>query len=251
MRQTQRRRLLLAAREIGEQQVAKVAETELHKRFQILKRELRQANLRKRIKKLDGSPLVKADGDWQWWIDEFNRELQKILGKQVKSLANIEDAFFAPSGKPPKNWDPDQVILDYQDRVGLKITNIPTDTLNMTQERISTWYQGQGTLPDLIASLSTIYNPSRAELIASTEMNFLASEISLQQMQYMDIGAWLWDAFADACSICGALQAQSQVTPFKPGDPMPPDASHPRCRCGVLYADSTGKPLTYGADVGL
>ncbi len=246
MRQSQRRRLLLQARDAGQERVSDVAYKLLSSQYKVLERELRRANLRKRLKKTDGLYKQNDAGKWQWFIDQFNKEVSEALAKEAANLMNIEDEFFAPSGADPKAWNYEQIVEDYQSRIGRKIKRIGEDTLSDVQEAIANWYKTDKSLPQLIQDLEQYFSHYRAKMIAATEMNYLASEVSYQQMQYMGIERWLWDAFADACDICLDLQQQSNAQPFTLNDPMPPDASHPNCRCGVLYANENGQPLTYG-----
>lgn len=240
MKHVQRRRLLDKARRKGEAHIVDVIAPMLDRRFKWLKRDLRRQNLRKRLAKNNGA-LVKADDeDWDSWGDAFSEALQSALVDSVVFVEGVESDYFSSIGYDVVGLDPRQVVEAYQERVGLQITHISDDTLAAVQEQITAWFQTDAALPELISSLEALFSPYRAELIATTEMGFIASQVALEQMKNLGIEGWWWDAIMDGatCDICSGLMIeQNSGKPFEIGDAMPPDASHPHCRCGVLYAE--------------
>lgn len=243
MRETQRRKLLHSAHKLAEEKLKAEAAKLLRLRYRALKRELRRANFRKRLRKTDGI-LQKNDGEWQRWIDEFSAAFQKALQDVVNLFTGVEGEYFTSHGGKPLTLDPQKVVLDYQDRIGRQITRIAEETLTQTQSKIADWYNTDEGLPDLIDDLGSLYGEDRAELIARTEAGFIRSQVALESMNFYGIGRWIWDSAMEArtCEFCASMHGKV----FDISDAMPPDASHPDCLCGVVYANDDGSELIYG-----
>lgn len=243
MRETQRRRLLYEAHEKATQEIKAEVYRLLQQRFKALKRELRRANLRKRLRKTDGI-LTKDSGDWTNWITEFTNSLQSILSSIVSHFASVETSYFTSRGKAPIQYDPQQVVTNYHDKIGARITRIADDTLASVQNSVTDWYNSDAALPDLIDDLSGMFDENRAELIARTEAGFVRSEVALQSMQEYGISKWIWDSAMESrtCEFCASMNGSVHDV----SEPMPPDASHPDCLCGIVYADDNGGELIYG-----
>lgn len=242
MRETQRRRLLNNAVARGEKEIKRAALRLLERRYKALKRELRRANLRKRLLKTDGI-LQKDDGGWQDWIDEFTNVVQETIAGVVKWVADVESRYWSSRGKEPVQFDPYQVVNEYQSRIGRNIQDIPQDTLSDVQQAISDWYKTDKGLPDLIDDLEQYFDEGRAERIAATEMVNVTSEIAREQMNAYGITEWKWDAFNDrtTCEVCADLNGQTFSVDDL--DAFPPN--HVNCRCSVLYATAEGEELYY------
>src|SRR5581483_4461686 len=226
MRETQRRRLLNSAVARAEKEVKTAVLRLLERRYKALKRELRRANLRKRLLKTDGI-LQKDDGGWQDWIDEFTNTVQETIAGVVKWVADVESRYWASRGKPVINFDPYKVVDDYQARIGRNIRDIPHDTLSDVQQAISDWYKTDKGLPELIDDLGQYFDENRASRIATTEMVNVTSEVAREQMLAYGITAWKWDAFNDSvtCPVCADLNGQTFSVDDL--DAYPPN--HPNC----------------------
>lgn len=244
MRETQRRRLLYQAQQNVTAKIKSRVALLLAQRFKALKRELRRANLRKRLKKFDGI-LQKDDGGWVDWTDEFSSELNDLLMEAVDEFGGVESDYFTSHGEMPLNLDPQKVVLDYHDRVGRLITDIATRTLKDTQDAVTAWYNSPEGLPALIDDLAPMFGDDRAELIARTESGFVRSQVALEAMQTYGIDEWIWDSAMEArtCEFCRSMHG----TVHSLDDEMPPDASHPDCLCGIVYARN-GEELIYSSD---
>jgi len=181
--------------------------------------------LRKYIRK--NGPLYKDDNSWTEWEDEFEAVLEQALQDGVTGIGWVENAFWVSRGKPAVDFDPVSVVQNYQTRIGRLIKNIPQQTRIDVQQMIADWYQTEEGLPELIADLGQFFNPARAEMIAATEMNNVASEIAYQQMGFFGITQWRWDAFNDwaVCDECADLNGQT--FDVEDQDSYPP--AHPRC----------------------
>lgn len=230
-----RRRQIDNAKRKGENLVKAELLPVLQSRYKSLSRELRQGNLRKRLHK-DELTLQKAAGDtWKSWFGLFDKTLKKSLGTGAGYLWDTETKYFVSMNYPTFPFKADDVLDAYQARVGTQITNISANTETYVNQAITDWYKTDQGLPDLIGMLEQFFSPARAELIATTEMAYVASQVSLEMMNNYDIEYWQWDAFNEerTCDECMDLMAQSKQKPFTKDDPMPPQ--HPACRCGTYW----------------
>lgn len=78
---------------------------------------------------------------------------------------------------------------------------------------------------------------SRAQIIASTEMNAAMSEASLQKLVRLGIGYKQWILGPNPCEICEENEAEGAIEvdeDFPSGDARPP--AHPNCECAVTGA---------------
>jgi hypothetical protein len=239
MSHVMRRRKLTAARRRAEGHVARAVRGVLDKQYKWLKRDLRRQNLRKRFQKASGALFKQDDPQWEDWADAFEADLSAALADGAGWLAEVERQYWTSRGVGEVfNFDPVKAVLDYQTRVGSKIKKIALDTLPHVQEDIAKWFNTDKSLPELIEQLSQYFGETRAELIATTEMGYVASEVAYGQMGAYGIDEWFWDAIMDGvvCEECASIMIVQNGggAPFAVGDPMPPE--HPRCRCGILYA---------------
>lgn len=234
-----RRRQIDQAKRKGEPDIAKAVYPLFQQQLKWVTRDLRKGNLRHRLKKNDGV-LYKAGAypdNWMAWRTMFKDTLRGAVKDGAGFLWTAEQKYFASYGYDPMRIDMADVIDNYMLRGDTRITDIDMYTEAQVNRIVADWYNTDAGLPDLIAQLSNIFGETRAEMIASTEMAYVASTIAVQQMNQYGITNWYWDAFDDGvtCEVCLDLMAQSKANPFTLSDPMPPDISHPRCRCGVYY----------------
>lgn len=238
---TYRRRQLDLARTRGEQLVERDILPVLQARYRALSRELRQGNLRKRLKK-SGGILLRKEGEteqstWDAWIAQFENALTAALADGAGFIWDVDVRYFASFNYPTFPFNAAQLIAAYRRRLGTQITNIGGNTEVYVNQAIADWYKTDAGLPELIGMLEQFFSPARARLIAVTEMAYVASQVAHDMMVKYGITQWQWDAFLDGvtCDLCLDLMAQSKKKPFGIDDPMPPDPSHPGCRCGVYF----------------
>jgi hypothetical protein len=270
IRMTQRRAKLRAAkRKAAEQVKAKILPV-MRRQYKRLERFLRRANLRKRLQKIKvpadyefldtmvdirsgkAAALYKVNqlfkapsppkSDTKEW-DDFKKALliTLLLGlfAGVDDIGNVENEIWASRGYDPLTFDPQQVVEDYQLRTGRNLSDIGGDTLIAVQEIISNWYIGDEPFPALMDDLDRLFDESRANMIASTEVGNLTSQIFWQEMASNGWSEWYWDALGEnpctkpiqilANVYDGCLDLNGRR--FKIGTPMPPDAAHPNCEC--------------------
>lgn len=251
MRAVQRRRLLNAAHDRSTAAIQAVVFPILQRRFRVVKRELRRANLRKRLTKnmqRRGDLFKQDDGsdeDWLTWIEDFDGNLRDSLNTAAEDMLATESKFWLSRALRPDPVDPARIVDEYEAREGKQIKRIAEDTKQQTLSTVTDWYNTDASLRELIDQLDPIYGMSRAETIARTESTYITSQVSLDMMHHFDVGAWNWD-LADEVGgwPCEECIAMADGGPYQPGDPMPP--LHPRDRCGVVYANADGSELIYG-----
>ncbi len=246
MRETTRRNLINRARNAGEKVAAARIATLLRKRYSVLKRELRRGNLRKTLAKSrrDTGELYKADDEsWNDWIISFTAELQDVLAPIAVDVYGAETKYWLSRELRPAQVNPQKILDDYQRRTGRQIEDIAQDTQRAVIDEVQKWYNTDAGLPELIDALGQWFNESRAELIARTEAAYISSEVSRGLYDQFGIQYWIWDLSDEPCPVCIAL---AKNNPYKMGDPMPPEASHPNCLCGTVPSTADGDILVYG-----
>lgn len=258
MRDVQRRRLLARTKEQAINKATDAIAARLDQRYRALKREIRRAgfNRRQLSKRLrtDGA-LFKAGGeeeqDWQDWIDAFDDQLSDIFDPVVRDLYTAETQYWLTRGMRPAPVDPPKILAAYQARTGRQIKGIGKDTQDGVYKTITDWYNTDAGLPDLIDALGAFFDRDRAETIARTESSYISSQVAYDMMTQFLIKKWNWD-LGDTYGEypCETCMAQAQANPHDLDDPMPPDSSHPNCRCGISYANEDGSELIYGDDIG-
>lgn len=229
---------------MAEERIAQALLPILQRRFRGLKRDLRRANLRKRIKKNLSSDypslLWKADDiDWDSWINDLVDTLSGLLADVAHKLLGTESTFWSSRGEtmPTQGWDPNAIVANYKtriDRYGRSLSDIGTETEQKVRDSLIDWYnQPEKDFAALTNSLQTLFSPERAQLIAQTEVSGIAAEVNYEMMNHFGITQWRWDSFSDnvVCQICQSLNGQT--FDVEDQDAFPPN--HPGCRCGQFF----------------
>lgn len=245
MRETIHRKRLQRAIDAQQAQVEAVVFALLDKRYKALKRELRQANLRKRLHKVvtPGADMALQqqqvagalfkDG-WRDWIETFAQGVQQVLTPVVTAVQQVETEYWASYNQQLTAQPPEQVMADAQARDGLSVGDIPEGTRSDVISAITTWFNGDGSLPDLIGQLGQFFSRARAAVIAVTEMVRAGVQVMVNAMHQFGVVEWNFDlAPENGPYPCDQCVAYANANPHKLGDPFPP--LHPSDRCGVVY----------------
>jgi len=112
----------------------------------------------------------------------------------------------------------DQTVKDVTDTTLLRMGNAIADGL------------ASGASVDTIASALQDFldDPSRADMIATTEVNRAQTTAQAEQLDAMGFSQWTWLAYDGACDECADNDGQD----FSFDDDMPP--AHPWCRCSIV-----------------
>jgi len=139
--------------------------------------------------------------------------------------------FLGPSG---------QAAATYAgERAGQQIKGVNDTTLLRIQDAIEEGITEQLGVPGTARLLRQVMGDmptSRAEMIASTEMNDAMSQATLDKLDGLGVEYVRWIVSPDACDDC--LDNEDEVVPlgdlFPSGDERPP--VHPNCRCAIVGA---------------
>lgn len=179
-------------------------------------------------------PPAPAQPDTSW--DTFKAALVAALlfslGNAADDIGGVEGEVWQSRGYSQLQFDPDQVVQDYQSRIGRNISNIPDDTLTAVQGAIASWYTSDAPFSDLIDELGKYFDGNRAKLIANTEVGNLTSQVTLQAMKFFGLVDGTYDEILDerTCQFCEDIHG----TDYHVGDPMPPH--HPDCRGTISFS---------------
>jgi hypothetical protein len=268
IRMTLRRTMLNDARDRNAKKVAAAILPVMQKQYRHLQRVIRKGgNLRKVMGKIDvpaelttdqavlykAAVILKADpplfqpplppppqpkdDSWDAWKAALIIALLAALGDSADDIGGVESSVWESRGYAPLQFNPDQVVQDYQDRIGRNISNIADDTLAGVQAAIAAWYVSDAPFSDLVDQLGTWFDAGRAALIGRQEVGNLTSEITSQVMSFYGFKFWFWDAMGEnpchsditlvdrTYAGCADLNGMR----FPVGTPMPPDAAHVGC----------------------
>ncbi len=245
MREITRRKLIDQARQQAEQNLAQQVYLLLNKRYKAVGRDLRRANLRKRVTrnlKTDNILLKDDDLGWPEWIEFFTHSLEQLVVPVIENVQSIEIKYWQSRNILVPEVDPQIILANSQLRLGRQLREIGQDTRDSVLSSISQWYNSDVGLPELIAGLRSLFSEARADSISRTESGYLSSSVAYETMRKLGILWWNWDLGPKRgifpCPIC---VGQAKRNPHRIGDKMPPDGSHPGgCRCGVSYASADG-----------
>lgn len=162
------------------------------------------------------------------WLDYFVQALEDAFYQSTILLANGEKSWYSALGYEV-TFDPEYILSNHN--IGSKITRITDQTRLSVDETIRDWWGTDEGLQALVEQLSPLFGDYRAYLIAQTESTALASTVSEEMMIAAGLFEWTWETAMDdiVCPFCGDVAGMV----FNRNEPMPPDASHPGCRCGV------------------
>lgn len=194
-----------------------------------------------------GLKLAKAVGggwddpdDWSEWEDAFEAALNDAFSKAAEGYMAIESKYWGDKDYDV-TFDTNEFMRNFQDRIGVRspehsITNISRSTLQLTQDKISSWMENPDTTwPELIDSLTELYGEARASMIAITETTAISSEVMRNTMQEVGVSKWdwipLWENTCDDCT------DKADGGPYNIGDEEPP--LHPNCNCEMSFTEST------------
>jgi SPP1 gp7 family putative phage head morphogenesis protein len=188
--------------------------------------------------------LRKADGyDGAWWTEwskDFEAALLEAMVSSAADVGAVEAAWFGDlamragqgANVAEVYFDPATIVAQHQAEIGRLITDAADTTREEVAARVADWANNPDvSLNDLIDNLGGLFGDARAKLIATTEVTALSSTITADLMRQTGIDSWKWWSLLDGkvCTNCMSLHGRD----FTLRDPMPPDASHPGCRCAA------------------
>jgi uncharacterized protein with gpF-like domain len=187
--------------------------------------------------------------------DEFKNRLEASLTDKFRDAAEmiiaVDQADWGDELDVALN--PDEITDGYRDEIGQLITHVNDDTKTRVGNTIADWYQTPGsTFQQLIDQLSPEFGERRAALIGTNEITGLNSQITLTMMDQAGLQRWYWQTMQDEVVCISPIEGPDgdeyngcedlQGREFTTDDWMPPDGSHPGCRCSpTAIVESEGE----------
>lgn len=268
IRLTERRALLMKAREDAELEVARHIAPVFKKQFKKLERFLRRSNLRKRIEKMEfptsprknpddlmpskqeiadmktqaffkqeGSPTSNEE-EWEKWKDELTVALLLGLFLAINEIGRVENKIMVSRGREELTFDAEALILAYQLRTGERIDMASLVTMAAVERIISEWFVSENDFSNLIGSLKRYFNDTRIDTLSRTLVGDLHAQMIIQQMNSYGLTTWYWDHKGEDIPCISPITMLGKTyhgckglngKVFRLGDPMPPNAAHPNC----------------------
>lgn len=126
------------------------------------------------------------------------------------------------------------------DQADITIQSVTDSRLDDLGDAIARGIQNGDNVQSIASACQDILsNPSRAEMIANTEMGRAMTAQSLFSYQQLGVQQIEWLAEDDACPDC---QENEDASPIALGDSWPngDQPVHPNCRCGIAPVVNTG-----------
>lgn len=169
---------------------------------------------------------------WQEVQDEMNRELAIVL-LLVWGASARQHGLGAELARTQG--------LDYADRRAMTVA--PQYAANSRQAlntAATRWQESPPTEADLQADLSTIFGPTRAARVATTETTraqTAGGETATGQTTGLsERDLWITRRDGRVCPVCAPLHRQPRSVWQRQFPAGPGDDVHPFCRCFILYA---------------
>lgn len=175
----------------------------------------------------------------------FEQRLIEAVGTVVEAasatLANTENEFWQRRGRD-LDIRPDDIARRYETNLATEVKEISDTTRRDIAADVVEWYNTPGqTLQSLTSRVKQKVGPSRATTIAMTETTRLNSAATNETMARLGVGEWWWQTMRDEIVCRKPLVGPDGLTyngcrglhgqRFSINQPMPPDSSHPNCRC--------------------
>ena len=196
-----------------------------------------------------GAGLAKQYTISQGLWDLFRQHLHDRLLTELMAGTITLDALHAQHLErllgDPAHIDTGELARAMESELATRITRTTAALQRKVANRIVGWYNSPGsTVKDLLKELSPEFDVVRASLIGQTEVTRLNSKVQDAMAAKLGIGEWWWDTRNDQ-DVCvrrmrgpdgayykGCHELHGKRFPI--GTPMPPDASHPGCRCSPI-----------------
>jgi SPP1 gp7 family putative phage head morphogenesis protein len=236
MRQTLYRREVKRARRQIERSMTRAVYRELSIFWRKIYPRVRKISYQKPVSKtVRRSALRKASflTDTHLWEMFETRLREHLLSELVAGAVTLEAIRRAAHEENGITIDPQAVIAAHRAEIADEVHGISTRTRRKVGRIVSNWYQKPGkTLDDLVDDLHPFFDERRAQMIAITETTALNSRVIAAEMDALGTDDWIWDTSRDeiVCRNCREKHGRT----FHRNDPMPPEGSHPGCRCGAI-----------------
>lgn len=230
-------------------------QAELNRLWRDVQSKVRRINrLRPKMQKVD---IMAGTDLWEM----FSTRLQDRLMKELLAGAiTIHQLLMASFTATPYELDTDLVAKALHDNLGLMIKGVTKAIKRKVGRKIVGWYNSPATpLQTILDQLKPLFGLDRAKLIARTIITRLDSLVKGRVASDLGITEWWWMSMRDSLVCkhkltgpdgkeyagCRALHGKH----FQAGMPMPPDGSHPACRCSAILVTASAKPFIEGKPI--
>lgn len=172
----------------------------------------------------------KAIDDFDWQAEEA--ELVEILYQHLftSALTGAQTGLALLGGGIGIDWGlVNEAVRRWARQMSLEqVRGIMETSRRFVTEAIADWIASGQPLDQLSATLTPMFGPVRAEMIAATEVTRAFAQGNAEAWRQSGVvSGWRWQTAADevVCPICGPRHGQV----YSWGDEQPP--AHPRCRC--------------------
>ena len=197
---------------------------------------------------------------WRDYEQAVHKRVQAEALKGAAELAGLHTEWIRRILGEPIRIVTSEFAVASAPELATMITNSTIALQRISAQRIIGWYNTPGsTVRDLVRSLQPEFGAVRAELIGRTEVTRLDSAVQEQAAGQLGITEWWWNTRRDQ-SVCerkmrgpdgasymGCMELHGKH--FKIGQLMPPDGSHPGCRCSTSLILPMAKGLWLGLDM--
>ena len=244
MRQTEYRRRNTALTEEIFEELQKVSQDELNWLFRQIRYKVRRLD-GQRMKVTTGSPrlqksYVVSGNLWDFFVQRMRRAVTKAIVKGAIKLAALQRNHFL-SFKPVE-FDPEEFAKFIEPEIGERIVGVTKTIKRQVGAKVVGWYNSPGTtMQSLVDQLKPTFGEKRARLIAQTEVTRLNSEVKRLTAEQIGATEWWWSTRRDNLVCVKPLKGpdgkvykgcrELHGKTFDIGYLMPPDGSHPGCRC--------------------
>lgn len=201
---------------------------------------------RREIVELLGDPPDPVRLDVEFW-NRSSEELQAVVRPILEKVALESAEQLARESVIGVDWGlVNQSAADWASRYTFdQVSGITRTSQRAIQRAISRYFAQGQTIGELYDSLSRIFGPVRAEMIAVTEITraaargevLIADDIARQGVVMVRV--WQTNRDELVCPICGPLQgqqAENGIFTHPDGSTYTEPPAHVRCRCWLNHA---------------
>lgn len=244
MRQTEYRRRNTALTEEIFEELQKVSQDELNWLFRQIRYKVRRLD-GQRMKVTTGSPRLQksyiVSGNlWDFFVSRMRSSLMRAWVKGAIKLATLQRNHF--TSFKPVEFDPEEFAKFIEPELGERIVGVTKTIKRQVGAKVVGWYNSPGTtMQSLVDQLKPTFGEKRARLIAQTEVTRLNSEVKRLTADQIGATEWWWSTRRDNLVCVKPLKGpdgkvykgcrELHGKTFDIGYLMPPDGSHPGCRC--------------------
>jgi hypothetical protein len=174
------------------------------------------------------------------WRDEFLRALIIALILSVADIEEVENDAWAEYGFERIVFSPNEIIQQYQERVGRPLSDIAEMKIEKVGEITEKVNSGEITPESAVSQIENIFGENSANTIGDFEVGNIIGQMTYEVMTRHKMKDWRWRHLGsdEPCSSLlivngreynGCEELEGKVFPISVV--MPPEAAHLHCHC--------------------